>query len=134
MRHLNIFRKTEWFEVLKTTKRSQVAVMKLGPGQSTGEEPEDHKNSDQVLLVIEGELSAEIGGKRSLMKVGDFVIIPPTDETQIYKQKRSACDHFQRVLATRISRRYERLERHRRTRELRSAIPCSRRIAADEQY
>jgi mannose-6-phosphate isomerase-like protein (cupin superfamily) len=77
MRHLNIFRKTEWFEVLKTTERSQVAVMKLGPGQSTGEQPEDHKNSDQVLLVIEGELSAEIDGKRSLMKVGDFVIIPP---------------------------------------------------------
>jgi mannose-6-phosphate isomerase-like protein (cupin superfamily) len=77
MSHLNIFLKTKWFEVLKTTKRSQVAVMKLGPGQSTGEEPEDHKNSDQVLLVIEGQLSAVIDGKRSLMKVGDFVIIPP---------------------------------------------------------
>ena len=43
--------------------------MKLGPGQSTGEEPEDHKNSDQVLLVMEGKLSAVIDGKRSLMKV-----------------------------------------------------------------
>ena len=51
--------------------------MKLGPGQSTGEKPEDHKNSDQVMVVIEGQLSAEIDGKRSLMKVGDFVIIPP---------------------------------------------------------
>jgi mannose-6-phosphate isomerase-like protein (cupin superfamily) len=77
MSHLNIFRKTKWFEVLKTTKRSQVAVMKLEPGQSTGEEPEDHKNSDQVLLVIEGQVAAEIDGKRSLMNVGDFVIIPP---------------------------------------------------------
>ena len=77
MRHSNIFRKTKWFEVLKTTKRSQVALMKLGPGQSTGDEPEDHKNSDQVLLVIEGQLFAEIDGKRSLMKAGDFVIIPP---------------------------------------------------------
>ena len=77
MSHLNIFRKTKWFEVLKTTKRSQVAVMKLGPGQSTGEEPEDHKKSDQVLLVIEGQLSAVIDGKRSLMKVGDVVTIPP---------------------------------------------------------
>jgi len=38
---------------------------------------ETHKNSDQVLLVIEDQLSAEIDGKRSLMKVGDFVSIPP---------------------------------------------------------
>ena len=51
--------------------------MKLGPGQSTGEEPEAHEDSEQVLLVIEGKLSAEIGGRRSLMKVGDFVSIPP---------------------------------------------------------
>ena len=77
MNRSNIFRKTKWFEVLKTTKRSQVAVMKLGPGQSTGEQPETHKNSDQVLLVIEGQLSAEIDGKRFLIKVGDFVSIPP---------------------------------------------------------
>jgi mannose-6-phosphate isomerase-like protein (cupin superfamily) len=77
MRHSNIFKKTKSFEVLKTSKRSQVAVMKLGSGQSTGEMPEAHKNSDQVLLVIEGQLSAEIDGKRSLMKTGDFVSIPP---------------------------------------------------------
>ena len=77
MGHSNIFRKAKWFEVLKTTERSQVAIMKLGPGQSTGNEPEDHKKSDQVLLVVEGQLSAEIDGKRSRMKAGDFVTIPP---------------------------------------------------------
>jgi mannose-6-phosphate isomerase-like protein (cupin superfamily) len=77
MRHSNIFRKTKWFEVLQTSKRSQIAVMKLGPGQSTGERPEAHKNSDQVLLVVEGQLSSEIDGRRSLMKPGDFVSIPP---------------------------------------------------------
>ena len=82
MSHVNIFRKTKWFEILKTTKRSQFAVMKLGPGQTTGEEPEDHKNSDQVLVVIEGQLSAEIDGKRSLMKEGDFVTIPPRTKHQ----------------------------------------------------
>ncbi len=77
MRHSNIYRKTKWFEVLKTTKRTQVAVMKLGPGQATGEEAEAHKNSDQVLLLIDGELAAEIDGQRSVMKAGDFVTIPP---------------------------------------------------------
>jgi len=52
----NIFREKEWFRVLVTTKRTQTAVMKLGLGQSTGEEAEAHENSDQVLLVVEGEL------------------------------------------------------------------------------
>ena len=65
----NVFRKTKWFEVLKTTRRSQVAVMKLGPGQSTGEQA----------------------------------------ETQIYQQKRSAGGNFQRVFATRVPTRHERL-------------------------
>jgi mannose-6-phosphate isomerase-like protein (cupin superfamily) len=46
-------------------------------GQATGEEPEAHENSDQVLLLVAGELSAEIGGKRSRMRPGDVVIIPP---------------------------------------------------------
>ena len=73
----NIYQAKEWFRVLQTTKRSQTAVMTLGPGQSSGDEPEAHASSDQVLLLIHGELSAEIGGKRSRMKAGDVVIIPP---------------------------------------------------------
>ena len=51
--------------------------MTLGPGQATGEEPEAHEASDQVLLLIEGELAAEIAGTRSRMKTGDVVVIPP---------------------------------------------------------
>ena len=51
--------------------------MTLGPGRATGDEPEAHKASDQVLLLIEGELSAEIDGARSRMKAGDVVVIPP---------------------------------------------------------
>jgi mannose-6-phosphate isomerase-like protein (cupin superfamily) len=50
--------------------------MTLGPGQSSGDKPQAHASSDQVLLLIHGELSAEIGGKRSRMKSCDVVIIP----------------------------------------------------------
>ena len=56
MKRPNIYRTAEWFKVLQTTKRSQTAVMKLGPGQATGEEPEAHENSDQVLLPIRNDL------------------------------------------------------------------------------
>jgi mannose-6-phosphate isomerase-like protein (cupin superfamily) len=75
VRRANIYRAKEWFKVLQTSKRSQTAVMKLGVGQSTGDHAEAHKASEQVLLLIEGELSAEIAGKCSRMKAGDVVII-----------------------------------------------------------
>jgi mannose-6-phosphate isomerase-like protein (cupin superfamily) len=51
--------------------------MKLAPGQASGDDPEAHKTSDQVLLLIEGELAAEIAGVRSRMKAGDVVVISP---------------------------------------------------------
>jgi mannose-6-phosphate isomerase-like protein (cupin superfamily) len=73
----NIYRPKEWFKVLQTTKRSQTAVMTLGSGQSSGDTAEAHEGSEQVLLLVEGELTAEIGGKRSRMKAGDVVVIPP---------------------------------------------------------
>jgi mannose-6-phosphate isomerase-like protein (cupin superfamily) len=76
-RRANIYRANDWFEVLQTTPRSQTAVMKLKPGQASGDEPEAHKASDQVLLLVEGELSAEIAGARLRMKAGDVVIISP---------------------------------------------------------
>ena len=76
-RRANIYRAKEWFKILQTTARSQTAVMKLGPGQSSGETAEAHAGSDQVLLLIEGELVAEIGGARSRMKAGDVVVITP---------------------------------------------------------
>lgn len=76
-RRANLYRAKEWFKVLQTTSRSQTAVMKLGPGQATGEQPEAHEASEQILLLIEGNLAAEIAGKRSQMKAGDVVVIPP---------------------------------------------------------
>lgn len=51
--------------------------MTLGPGQSTGDEAEAHEASEQVLLLIDSALAAVIGGKRSQLKAGDVVIIPP---------------------------------------------------------
>jgi len=73
----NIHRTKSWFKVLTTTKHSQTAVMTLGAGQSSGEEPEAHKESEQVLILVQGALNALIAGKRSIMKVGDVVVIPP---------------------------------------------------------
>ena len=66
----------EWFEVLQTTSRSQTAVMNLAPGQASGEDKEAHPESDQVLVVLEGEVLAEIGEDHAHMRRGDMVVIP----------------------------------------------------------
>jgi mannose-6-phosphate isomerase-like protein (cupin superfamily) len=73
----NLYRASSWFEVLHTTDRTQSAVMTLKPGASTGDQPQSHENSQQLLLLIEGELLAELDGQSRNLKSGDIVIIAP---------------------------------------------------------
>jgi mannose-6-phosphate isomerase-like protein (cupin superfamily) len=72
----NINKAREWFEVLQTTEESQTAMMTLGPGDSTGEKAEAHKKSEQVLLMLEGELMGEVGDERPALRKGDVIIVP----------------------------------------------------------
>ena len=72
----NIRDATDWFEVLQTSKRTQTAMMILKPGKSSGSEPEGHKNSDQVLLVLKGEVEGEIVNETVTLHEGDVIIIP----------------------------------------------------------
>jgi mannose-6-phosphate isomerase-like protein (cupin superfamily) len=60
----NIEKAKDWFEVLQTSGRSQTAMMTLAPGQSTGQKAKAHAKSDQVLLMLEGELTGEVGDER----------------------------------------------------------------------
>lgn len=66
----------DWFEVLQTTKRTQTAVMILKPGKSSGSEPEGHKKSDQVLLVLDGEVEGEVADETVTLREGDVIVIP----------------------------------------------------------
>jgi mannose-6-phosphate isomerase-like protein (cupin superfamily) len=72
----NICEASDWFEVLQTTKHTQTAVMTLKPGKSSGSEPEGHKKSDQVLLVLEGEVEGEIADETVILREGDVILIP----------------------------------------------------------
>jgi len=76
MKIRNIHEASAWFEALQTTKRTQTAMMTLKPGESSGSDPEGHKNSDQVLLVLEGEVEGEIGDETITLAEGDVIIIP----------------------------------------------------------
>ena len=72
----NIEKAKDWFEVLQTSERSQPAMMTLAPAQSTGQKAEAHEESDQVLLMLEGELNGEVDDERWTLKKGDVIIIP----------------------------------------------------------
>ena len=72
----NIGDAREWFQVLQTHRKTQTAVMALEPGRSSGEKAEAHEGSEQVLLLLEGELEAEIAGNRQRIRKGDVVLIP----------------------------------------------------------
>ena len=72
----NIHEAKAWFEVLKTTTRSQSAVMVLTAGGQSSEEMNVHKNSDQVLLLVEGDLEAEVDGEKTNLHKGDTCIVP----------------------------------------------------------
>jgi len=72
----NINEARDWFEVLQTSERSQTALMTLAPGKSSGDKAEAHDRSDQVLLILEGHLTGEVGDERLRLKKGDVIMIP----------------------------------------------------------
>jgi mannose-6-phosphate isomerase-like protein (cupin superfamily) len=76
MKVTNVFKPDAGFQVLETTERSQTAVMSLEPGEESSEEPNTHPTSDQTLIVIDGEVFAEIAGGTETMRRGDSVIVP----------------------------------------------------------
>jgi mannose-6-phosphate isomerase-like protein (cupin superfamily) len=71
-----IYNASDWFKVLQTTERSQTAVMTLESGAVSEDKLNSHRKSDQVLLVVEGEVCAEVSGETTTMKAGDVMIVP----------------------------------------------------------
>jgi mannose-6-phosphate isomerase-like protein (cupin superfamily) len=72
----NINKATGSFEILQATEHSQTAVMRLNAGEASSDQLNTHPKSDQILMVIAGELTAEIEGEKSTMNTGDVVIVP----------------------------------------------------------
>lgn len=72
----NVHDAESWFQVLQTTKLSQTAVMTLKPNGESSEEMNTHEKSDQVVLVLEGEIEAKVDKSKRTLKKGDTCIIP----------------------------------------------------------
>lgn len=76
MKLANIYDAKQWFQVIATEPHAQVAIMRLDPGGASSETPSAHPKSDQVLLVVEGELEVEISNGRRALRRGDVVVVP----------------------------------------------------------
>ncbi|WP_395745252.1 cupin domain-containing protein [Prosthecobacter sp.] len=90
----NIRGSDEDFHLLVTTGRSQSATMRLAPGDATSEEPNTHPHSDQVVLLLEGEVVAEIGGERATLRENQCVTVPAGVEHRFINQGTSPAFAF----------------------------------------
>ena len=84
-------------------------MMTLAPADSTGEQAEAHEKSDQVLLMLEGELTGEVGDERPKLKKGDVIIHSSRCEASLQESRRKAGDYIQCLFAARLSERNKRL-------------------------
>ena len=86
----NVAGKSDGFEVLQTGSKVQTAVMALDPGQGSGAKAEAHEQSEQVLIVLEGEVLAELQDGSRTLKRGDVILIPagvPHKFTNVSKER-----------------------------------------------
>jgi mannose-6-phosphate isomerase-like protein (cupin superfamily) len=90
----NILRHGEFFKILHTAKKSQSAVMVLAPGKASGKFGNEHPDSEQVVLVVEGEILAEVGDENATLRKGDTIIIPRKAEHRLVNHSGSKATIF----------------------------------------
>jgi mannose-6-phosphate isomerase-like protein (cupin superfamily) len=71
----SIYSSYEEFRILQTRHHSQTAVIRLEKGKATGNEPQSHNASEQIVLVLEGEFFAEIGDESKVVTKGESLVI-----------------------------------------------------------
>jgi putative monooxygenase len=76
MKIADIHESTEDFHILETTERTQTATISLRKGESTSDGFNSHPHSDQTVLVMEGEFTAEVGEESEVLQPGQSLIIP----------------------------------------------------------
>ena len=75
-------------QVLYTTKRSQLVIMTLQPGEEIG--MEHHEGHDQFIRVEEGEGVAILDGEKHRLEDGVAVVIPAGTEHNVINTTQTA--------------------------------------------
>src|SRR6476619_3875910 len=73
----------EFFHVVSTTDKCQVALMRLLPDKTSGDYGTDHPQADQVLIVMEGRGHAKIEDRTIELEEGDVLLIKAGEKHQI---------------------------------------------------
>ncbi len=71
----NIQDNARGFSVLEAGDNIQTAAMILAPGEASGPYGNEHAESVQVLFVHDGEVEAEVDGKKFTMRAGDSILV-----------------------------------------------------------
>lgn len=50
--------------------------MTLEPGEASSERPSIHRESDQALVVLQGEVTAEVAEQTTTLQTSDAVLVP----------------------------------------------------------
>lgn len=71
------------FRVSVGNKKSQGAVMVLGPGDTEGGPDNRHRGADQWMMVTEGAGTAIVNGHKLTLEAGTLVLIEAGDTHEI---------------------------------------------------
>jgi len=71
------------FDVVLATKKAQVAIMTLSPGQTVGGDDNVHAESEQWLFVVAGNGEAVIAGKHQKLTRHTLVVIEAGESHEI---------------------------------------------------
>lgn len=71
------------FDVIFKTSRSEAATMVLSPGETTGGPHNNHANSDQWMLVLEGEGEIIIDKEKIDLYPQRLVLIRPGENHEV---------------------------------------------------
>ncbi len=69
---------TTFRTVVANSKKVQVVVMSINPGEDIG--LETHSENDQVLYLVSGKGEVVLNGEKSEFKSGDAVVVPAGTE------------------------------------------------------
>lgn len=83
LRATEIIRRNGEFEVLTQGENLQLANMVLAPGATSGDYGNEHPDSDQLLIVTQGQGEARVEEKTVALSVGDVLLIVAGEKHQV---------------------------------------------------
>src|SRR2546426_141039 len=94
MNLINISVATKRFEILQKTEQSQTGLLTLKKGEWSNERGSVHPISDQIVIVLRGQMYGEVGDESAMFKEGDVVIVPPGVEHRFQNRDDEVCVSF----------------------------------------